>query len=191
MDAAGDLFIADYGNNRIREVNLATGVITTVAGNGTAGYSGDNGPATAAELANPAGVAVDAAGDLFIADTGNDRIREVNLATGVITTVAGNGTDGYSGDDGPATAAELNYPAGVAVDSAGDLFIADSGNNRIREVNHATGVITTVAGNGDGGLQRRWRSRPPPPNCTTRRASRWTPPGTSSSPTPATTGSAR
>ena len=155
MDAAGDLFIADTGNNRIREVNLATGVITTVAGNGTCGYSGDNGPATAAELDDPTGVAVDSAGDLFIADSGNNRIREVNHATGVITTVAGNGTAGYSGDNGPATAAELTSPNGVAVDSAGDLFIADTGNDRIREVNHATGVITTVAGNGTCGLQRR------------------------------------
>ena len=129
MDAAGDLFIADTGNNVIREVNHATGVITTVAGNGTDGYSGDNGPATAAELDDARGVAVDAAGDLFIADTGNNVIREVNHATGVITTVAGNGTAGYSGDNGPATAAELDCPAGVAVDAAGDLFIADTDNN--------------------------------------------------------------
>ena len=157
VDSAGDLFIADTGNNRIREVNLSTGVITTVAGNGTAGYSGDNGPATAAELYIPDGVAVDSAGDLFIADTATTRIREVNLSTGVITTVAGNGTVGYSGDNGPATAAELDGPTGVAVDSAGDLFIADSANNRIREVNHATGVITTVAGNGTWRLQRRQR----------------------------------
>ena len=155
MDSAGDLFIADTGNNVVREVNASTGAITTVAGNGTAGYSGDNGPATAAELASPAGVAVDSAGDLFIADTGNNVIREVNLSTGMITTVAGNGTDGYSGDGGQATAAELNDPEGVAVDSAGDLFIADTGNNVIREVNPPRGVITTVAGNGTDGLQRR------------------------------------
>ena len=152
LDAAGDLFIADSGNNRIREVNHATGLITTVAGNGTAGYGGDNGPATAAELYRPSGIAVDAVGDLFIADSGNNRIREVNHATGVITTVAGNGTAGFSGDNGPATAAELGYPNGIAMDSAGDLFIGDSSNNRIREVNHATGVITTVAGNGIGGF---------------------------------------
>ena len=129
VDAAGDLFIADSGNNRIREVNLATGMITTVAGNGTGGYSGDGGPATAAELDYPEGVAVDAAGDLFIADSDNNRVREVNLSTGMITTVAGNGTDGYSGDNGPATAAELNYPEGIAVDAAGDLFIADTDND--------------------------------------------------------------
>ena len=151
VDAAGDLFIADADNNVIREVVKATGDIITVAGNGTAGYSGDNGPATAAELNYPNGVAVDAAGDLFIADTGNNVIREVVKATGDIITVAGNGTAGYSGDNGPATAAELNYPTGVAVDAAGDLFIADTGNNVIREVVKATGDIITVAGNGTAG----------------------------------------
>ncbi len=153
VDAAGDIFIADTYNQRIREVNHATGVITTVAGNGTQGYSGDNGPATAAELNNPASVAIDAAGDIFIADFSNNRIREVNHATGVNTTVAGNGTAGYSGDIGPAPAAELFGPAGVAVDAAGNLFIADSYNNRIREVNHATGVISTVAGSGAQGYR--------------------------------------
>ena len=145
MDTAGDLFIADEGDNVVREVNQATGIITTVAGNGLRGYSGDNGQATAAELDEPTSVAVDSAGDLFIADEGNDRIREVNLSTGIITTVAGNGTWGYSGDNGSATAAKLDYPTGVAVNSAGDLFIADDGNSRIREVNLSTGVIATVA----------------------------------------------
>ena len=152
MDAAGDLFIADNVNNVIREVNHTTGVITTVAGDGTQGYSGDNGPATTAELASPTGVALDSNGDLFIDDCENNRIREVNHATGVITTVAGGGSPGEGiGDNGPATAAELAVPEGVAVDAAGDLFIADFGNVRIREVNHVTGVITTVAGNGTEG----------------------------------------
>ena len=151
VDAAGDLFIADQSNNRVREVIKATGLIVTVAGNGTQGYSGDNGPATAAELYYPTGVAVDAAGNLFIADNWNSRIREVNHATGVITTVAGNGGWGYSGDNAQATAAELNYPRSVTLDAAGNLFIADQTNNRIREVNRATGVITTVAGNGAQG----------------------------------------
>ena len=151
LDSAGNLFIADTNNTRIREVNHVTGVITTVAGSGSSGYGGDNGQATAAELSNPAGVALDSAGDLFIADTGNCVIREVNRATGVITTVAGNGIWGYSGDNGQATAAELSNPAGLALDSAGDLFITDWSNSRIREMNHATGIITTVAGNGTGG----------------------------------------
>ena len=151
VDSAGDIFIADAGNNRIREVNHATGLLTTVAGNGTAGYSGDNGPATAAALKNPTSLVLDSAGDLFIADSGNNVIREVSASTGLITTVAGNGIAGYSGDNGPATAAELSAPAGIAVDSKGDLFIADTGDARIREVIAATGVITTVAGNGTTG----------------------------------------
>ena len=151
VDSAGDLFISDTKNNVIREVVKATGDIITVAGNGTDGYSGDNGPATAAELDTPQGIAVDSAGDLFIGDTGNNRIREVLKATGDIITFAGNGTAGYSGDNGPATAAELSGAPGLAVDSVGNLFIADLGNNRIREVRIATGHIITVAGNGTAG----------------------------------------
>ena len=128
-----------------------TYTINTVAGNVPAGhslYGGDNGPATSAQLASPLGVAVDSAGNLYIADTDNHRIRKVS--NGVITTVAGNGTAGFSGDNGPATSAQLNYPAGVAVDSAGNLYIADTDNNRIRKVSN--GVITTVAGNGTLGF---------------------------------------
>jgi hypothetical protein len=150
VDAAGDVFLAEA--RRVREVNHATGVITTVAGNGTFGYSGDGGQATAAELDGSVGVAVDAAGDIFIADAGNNVVREVNHSTGVITTIAGNGTKGYSGDQGPAVAAELDNPTDVAVDAAGNVFIADDYNACIREVSHATGVITTVAGNGTGGF---------------------------------------
>ena len=134
VDSAGDLFIPDTKNNRVREVNHATGVITTVAGNGTAGYSGDNGLATAAQLNNPVGVAVDVAGDIFIADSGNNVIREVNHATGVITTFAGTGTAGYAGDNGSATAAKMNEPVAVAPDSAGDLFVVDYNNNVVREI---------------------------------------------------------
>jgi len=146
LDSAGDLYIADQGNNCIRKVS--GGVITTVAGNGTLGFSGDNGPATNAQLNYPVGVAVDPAGNLYIADLENFRIRKVS--NGVITTVAGNGTAGFSGDNGPATNAQLNYPAGVAVDPAGNLYIADLENFRIRKVSN--GVITTVAGNGTGGF---------------------------------------
>jgi uncharacterized protein (TIGR03437 family) len=148
VDGAGNLYIADMGNNRIRKVSPA-GIITTVAGNGTDVYSGDGGPATSAELSLPQGVAVDAAGNLFIADTRNLRIRKVSAA-GTITTVAGNGSYGSSGDGGPATSATLNLPQGIAVDGAGNLFIADTVNNRIRKVN-AAGTITTVAGNGSYG----------------------------------------
>jgi uncharacterized protein (TIGR03437 family) len=141
VDSAGNLYISDSGNLRIRKVS--NGVITTVAGNGTQGFSGDNGPATSAELNQPEGIAADSAGNLYIADWQNSRIRKV--ANGVITTVAGNGTRGFSGDGGPATSAQLSYPQGVAVDSAGNLYIADTSNSSIRKV--ANGVITTVAGN--------------------------------------------
>ena len=152
VDASGNLFFADQGNNRVREVVKATGNIITVAGNGTAGYSGDDVPATSAMLNQPNGVAVDASGNVFIADWHNNRIREVVKATGNIITVAGTGTAGFSGDGGPATSAKVNYPGGVAVDASGNLFIADSSNERIREVVKATGVITTVAGNGTVGF---------------------------------------
>ena len=144
MDSAGNLYICDTGNDRIRRV--ANGVITTVAGNGTAGFSGDNGPAASAQLSNPNGIAVDSAGNLYIADYGNNRIRKVS--NGVITTVAGNGTYGSIGDNGPATSAQLAGPIGVAVDSAGNLYIADNG--RVHKVSN--GVIATVAGNGSSGF---------------------------------------
>ncbi len=153
MNALGDLFIADTLNNVIREVTpgpdglLSDGTITTVVGNGTDGYSGDGGPATGASLDRPQDVAVDAQGNLFIADTGNNVIREVTpgpdglLSDGTITTVAGNGTDGYSGDGGPATGASLTRPAGVTFDAEGNLFIADTLNGRVRELG---GLVVTV-----------------------------------------------
>jgi trimeric autotransporter adhesin len=150
VDSAGNLYIADTGNNRVRKVAAVSGTIATVAGNGTAGYSGDNDPATAAELNSPEAVEVDNAGNLYIVDTNNNRIRKVAAGTGIITTVAGNGTAGYSGDNGPATSAELNNPEALTVDSAGNLYVADSSNNVIRTVNTA-GIITTVAGNGTPG----------------------------------------
>ena len=152
VDASGDLFIADFRNSRVRRVDGATGVITTVAGTGISGFSGDGGPATDAQLNEPFGVAVDASGDLFIADTSNDRVRRVDAATGVITTVVGTGISGFSGDGGPTTDAQLNEPFGVAVDASGDLFIADTSNDRVRRVDAATGVITTVAGTGISGF---------------------------------------
>ena len=111
----------------------AQGIITTVAGNGVGGFSGDGGLATTASLNFPAGVAVDGSGNLFIADTFNQRIRQVDV-TGIITTVAGNGVQGFSGDGGPATSARLSFPAGVAMDGFGNVFIADQSNHRIRQV---------------------------------------------------------
>jgi len=145
VDSAGNLFIADTLNHRVREVS--NGAITTVAGTGTQAFGGDNGPAASAQLNNPWGVAVDSAGNLYIADTYNNRIRRVSGR--VITTVAGTGTQGFGGDNGPATSAQLNKPYGIAVDAAGGLYIADSGNNRIRKV--SGGVIATLAGNGTPG----------------------------------------
>ncbi len=150
VDSAGNLYIADSGNNVVRKVNAATGIITTAAGNGARGYSGDGGPATSAGLGGPGGLAVDSAGNLYISIPANFSIRKVSAAAGIITTVAGYGTQGYSGDNGPATNAELSYPAGIALDSAGNLYIADYGNNVIRMMSGATGVITTVVGSGTG-----------------------------------------
>lgn len=158
LDAAGDIYIADMENLRVRKVTASTGIITTVAGNGTAGPAGDGGAATSAELNYPWGVTVDASGNIYIADTSNNRIRKVTASTGVISTVAGNGTAGYSGDGGQATKAEIAFPYGVAVDLSGNIYIADSGNMRIRKVSASTGIISTVVGDGtqgysgDGGL---------------------------------------
>ncbi|MEO7919770.1 MAG: hypothetical protein ABIT01_09930, partial [Thermoanaerobaculia bacterium] len=155
VDAAGNIYIADFFNHSIRKVTVATGLISTLVGDASLGFAGDGGPATAAKLNFPAGVALDSSGNIFIADSGNNRIRKVS-ATGVITTVAGNGTKGSSGDGGPATAAALANPTGVAVDSAGSIFIAETDGHRIRKVS-AAGVISTLAGtgtpafSGDGG----------------------------------------
>jgi sugar lactone lactonase YvrE len=152
VDGAGNVYVADRDNNRIRKVTAATGVITTVAGNGSYGFGGDGGLATAAYLADPSGVAVDGAGNLYIADSSNNRIRKVAAANGVITTVAGSGTHGFGGDGGAATAAQLNFPQSVALDAAGNLYIADTDNNRIRRVSAATSIITTFAGSGTYGF---------------------------------------
>lgn len=151
LDAAGNLYIADTQNNRVLEVSAASGQATAFAGSGVAGYSGDNGAAASAELNGPAGIALDAAGDVYIADSGNNAVRMVSAATGVITTVAGTGTVGATGDGGLATQAELNGPASVAVDESGNLYIADTKNDRVREVAVAGGVITTIAGTGTSG----------------------------------------
>ena len=145
FDASGNLFIADLGNNRIRRVDT-NGIINTVAGNGTATFAGDGGTATNASLYNPSSVACDPFGNLFIADTGNNCIRKVDT-NGVITTVAGNGTNSYSGAGGVATNASLSGPTGVDCDPFGNVFIADNGNSLIRKVD-TSGFITTVAGNG-------------------------------------------
>lgn len=154
VDAAGNLYIADTHNHRIRKVDSA-GNITTIAGDGTSGFSGDGGPATSAQLSYPHGIAVDSAGNLYIADFGNNRVRKINT-TGTISTFAGDGTYGDSGDGGPATAAQFHDPFNVAVDSNDNVYIADYRNSSIRMVN-SSGIISTVAGggygdSGDGGL---------------------------------------
>lgn len=162
VDANGNVFIADTGNNAVREVTAADLKIQTVAGNGTlpAGFGGDGGLATSAQLSAPADVFLDAFGNIFIADTGNHVVREVTIADHKIQTFAGNHAlgAGYSGDNGSPTSAQLNGPKGVIMDASGDVFIADTGNNVIREIDVASGKIQTVAGNhtagftGDGGL---------------------------------------
>ncbi len=157
FDAEGNLFIADTGKRRIRKVTAATGIITTVAGNGSEGYTGDGGPATAASLDEPRGIVVDRAGNLFFSDTGNHVVRKVEAATGRIFTIAGTGVDGNSGDGGLATAAKLSWPDGLALDAEENLYIVDRSPGRVRKVDTQTGIITTVVGTnygssiGDGG----------------------------------------
>lgn len=154
VDAAGNVYIVDYGNNAIRKVT-PDGIIHTVAGIGTSGFSGDGGPAINAELDNPNGVIVDAIGNLYIIDHSNNRIRKVTT-DGIINTFAGTALAGFDGDGGPATSAKLNSPRGVTVDAAGNVYIADFSNNRIRKVT-TDGIIHTIAGQqlggytGDGG----------------------------------------
>ena len=146
VDADGDIFITD--NNRIRKIDAATRVITTIAGTGPYGFSGDGGPATQAMLYRPARLAADKNGNIYFSDWYNHRIRKIDKGTGIISTVAGNGSAGYSGDDGLATAAQLNYPLGVSVDDGGNIYIADTQNSRIRKVDVSTGMITTITGTG-------------------------------------------
>ena len=155
VDPTGqNVYIADTFNDAIREVNLASGIITTVAGTlGTSGFSGDGGPATSATLFDPTGVVVDGSGNIYIADSDNEVVREVKASTGIISTVAGTPqTPGFTGDGGLATSAKLYTPWGLALNSTGTtLYIADRDNNAIREVNLATGIITTFAGTGPFG----------------------------------------
>ncbi|MFY7734109.1 MAG: PKD domain-containing protein [Bacteroidia bacterium] len=151
LDSSGNLYIADYGNNRIRKVNANTGIISTVAGNGTIGFSGDGGVATSAKLAYPYGVAIDGLGNLYISDLSNNRIRKVNASTGIISTIAGNGSSVSGGDGGAATNAGIELPYGLAIDNSGNLFIAEPFKNRIRKVNSNSGIISTVAGTGSDG----------------------------------------
>src|SRR5581483_11036159 len=148
LDASSNIFVAEAGG-RVRKV-AANGIITTLAGNGSAQFGGDGGSSTDAALSGPTAVAADDLGNLFIADTGNNRIRRVS-PNGIISTAVGNGSNGSAGDGGPATNAEIAQPDNIAVDGAGNLFIADGAANRIRKVG-TNGIITSVAGNGTPGF---------------------------------------
>lgn len=148
VDASGNVYIADKGNNRIRMVD-GGGTITTYAGNGTAGFLGDGGAATDAQLHNPDAVAVDPSGNVYIADLTNDRIRMVNTSA-IISTFAGTGVKGFSGDGGPATAAEIYYCYALGTDASGNVYIGDQANHRLRKVN-TSGIISTIAGTGTAG----------------------------------------
>ena len=148
LGSDGSLYIADSFNAAIRKVQASTGIITTVAGNGNWGYSGDGSLATSASLYFPDAVALDSSGNLYIASYFDDTVREVSVTTGIINTIAGNDTEGDLGDGGKATNAQLSNPQGVAVDALGNVYIADSGGSFIRKIIASSGIITTVAGNG-------------------------------------------
>jgi len=152
-------------NSVIRKVTVSTGIISTVAGGATegvvgelSGYSGDGGPATSAQLNWPNGVAVDSVGNIYIADSNNFVIRKVTVSTGIISTVAGDGGRGNSGDGGLATSAEFGFPNAVALDSAGNIYIVDGNNPVIRKVTVSTGIINTIAGKWHIWVLRRRRS---------------------------------
>jgi FG-GAP-like repeat/NHL repeat len=157
LDEAGNIFIADTVNNRIRRISASTGLITTIAGTGEYGFSGDGGPATSASFKSPSGMALDAVGNIYIADTDNQRIRKITVATGVIATVAGSGSNGFSGDGSLATNAEIANPVAPAIDKTGNIYFLDN-HSRVRKVTVATGIIDTVVNKagygsplGDGG----------------------------------------
>jgi len=147
LDSSGNIYIADTSNYRVRKVTISTGIISTAVGTGGSSYTGDGGPATSADVNLPYGIAVDSLGNIYIADTFNNRVRKVTVSTGIITTIAGSTTsNGFSGDNGPATSATFTLPVGLALDTAGNVYICDDSNHRIRKVTVSTGIITTLAG---------------------------------------------
>lgn len=148
----GDLVVIDFGNHCVRRIDKRTGIIETIAGTGEAGYNGDGIPARQAQLSRPEYALFGPTGDLYVADSYNNRIRKIDHATGLISTVAGTGERGFSGDGGPATLAELHFPEGIAIDGKGNLFIGDTVNRRIRRVDARTGIIETYAGVGSVGV---------------------------------------
>ncbi len=148
----GGIFVGDYQNNRIRKITTTSSVITTIAGTGISGFSGDGGQATSATITFPRGVNVDTAGNVYFSDCHYNVIRKITISTGIISTVAGTGntSGGYNGDNMQATAATLNFASDAVFDSIGNLYISDLSNNRIRKVDASTGLITTVVGTGTG-----------------------------------------
>ena len=176
-DLLGNVYLSESAAHRIERVDVS-GVITVVAGTGSAGFSGDGGAATAAQLYQPGGLAVDGLGNLYIADAGNNRIRRVD-ADGIITTIAGTGEESFGGDGGLATAADLRGPSAVIVDGLGQLYIADQTNGRVRRVD-TNGIITTIAGGGGDELTDGIAATSA--NLDIRAASPSTPPATSTSP---------
>lgn len=148
-DASGNIYFSEYGSSVVRKVSLGSGLISTIAGTGVTGTSSDGGPATSSQLNRPAGLCVDASGNIYVADVSSHRIRKIST-TGIITTVAGNGTNGYSGDEGPATLSQLYNPSDVCIDGSSNLYVADVSNNVVRKIS-PSGVITTVAGDGTAG----------------------------------------
>jgi len=151
VDASGNTYAIDCGANKIRKVDATTGIVTTFAGTGASGFGGDGGPASAARLTRPSGIAVDASGNVYISDQGNQRIRKIDIATGIINTIAGTGASGSTGDGGPATAARLSNPAGLCVDVYGNIYFADMSNNKVRVIDNS-GNINTYAGTGTSGF---------------------------------------
>jgi streptogramin lyase len=150
----GALYVTEVGAHRVRRVDLKSGQMTTVAGNGKKGYSGDGGPATAAMLAEPYEVRFDRAGNLIFVEMVGAVVRKVDKATGKISTIAGTGKAGFSGDGGPATEATFRQPHSIALDSDDNIYIADIGNHRIRRVDAKTGIVTTIVGNGEKQLPK-------------------------------------
>lgn len=163
FDHDGNMYVSVVGENRVRRVDFITGEISDFAGTGEAGFSGDGGKARKAQLNSPTGLAIDSKGNLFVSDSGNERVRKINLETGIISTIAGTGKTGFSGDGVVANKARLSNPLGLAIDKQDNLYIVDRGNNRIRKIKAENGVITTVVGtgksgfSGDGGLAKNAR----------------------------------
>ncbi|WP_158941297.1 Ig-like domain repeat protein [Granulicella sp. S190] len=151
LDGANNLYISDTHNHRIRKLDFATGIITTIAGSGS-GFSGDGASAVSAQLVLPTALAIDSSGNLYLADSGNQRIRRIDAVTGIITTIAGTGIQGFSGDDGFAISATIDSPNGIALDNNGNLYLADTHNHRIRKITESTGIITTISGTGSLGF---------------------------------------